>query len=173
MREESRRTQMEQFREMVESDRFYVDATGYKIEWGWGKAGRIMFIGQCPAQSNWMGKRGDSDFDKAFLNLLKPLKIDPEKFYFTNVVKIPVKMEVLPDYIFERNARYLYDEIQIVNPKIIIALGRYAKDALGLIKVNFFSIPHPGSIRYGNISEDNWRKNLKEIIRTYKSLKRK
>ena len=137
-------------------------------EFGWGRAAKIMFIGQNPAFSNLTGKRGDSNFDKYFLELVAPLT--KEDFYFTNLIKFPADLGELEDDIFEQALHYLKAEIKIVEPKIIITLGNRSKEWVEKIGISFFSIIHPGAIRYGSMTEADWKRKLNDILSTYKLL---
>ena len=146
----------------------YYAKNNCKPEFGWGRAGKIMFVGQNPAFSNSEGKRGDSDFDKFFLELVAPLT--KEDFYFTNLVKFPADLGDLEDDIFELSLGYLREEIKIVEPKIIITLGNKSREWVEKLKISYFSLIHPGAIRYGSITEADWKRKLNDILSTYKLL---
>lgn len=137
-------------------------------EFGWGRAEKIMFVGQNPAFTNLSGKRGDSEFDKFFLELIAPLT--KKDFYFTNLVKFPADLGELEDEIFEKSLLYLQWEIKIVNPKIIITLGNRSKEWVEKLGQSYFSLVHPGAIKYGTITEQDWKRKLNDILSTYKLL---
>ena len=148
-------------------DRIYA-AGDCKPEFGWGRANKIMFIGQNPSFSNLSGKRGDSEFDKFFLELIDPLT--KEDFYFTNLIKFPADLGDLEDDVFVRSLSYLKEEIKIVEPKIIITLGRRAQEWVEKLKISYFSLVHPSAMKYGTITEVDWKRKLNDILSTYKLL---
>ena len=99
---------------------------------------KIMFIGEGPGENEdiqgrpFVGRAGQL-LDK----MLEVIDLSREKnFYITNIVKCrpPQNRDPEPD---EQNAciSYLYKQIEIINPKIIVALGRIA--AKKLIDENF------------------------------------
>lgn len=167
----TRREKMEDLKLAILADPLY-KTYDTEIEWGWGRAGKIMFIGQCPAMSNNTGKRGDSEFDKFFLKLLEPLGITKKDFYFTNLIKRPVHISEVDPRDIAVSTSYLRIESEIVKPDVIIALGNDAKNWFGKLNINFYSIIHPSAIRYGSITEDVWRNRLKDILSTNKLMKK-
>lgn len=144
-----------------------------QIEYGWGKAGKIMFVGQNPSFANTTGKRGDSDFDKEFLRVLKLEGITKKDFYFTNLIKIPIDMADVTERDFIESLNFVLDEVKVVEPDLIITLGKYARQWFAKSRINFYSLPHPSAIRYGSITEEWWRKELKKILKTHKALSKK
>lgn len=136
----------------------------FKHEFGWGVLDKIMFIGQCPAFSNWKGKRGNSEFDKFFMELIQPIGLTFSDFYFTNLVKIPVKISDMNEAVLEHCATHLIDEVKLVKPKAIFALGKYAYQFSKKAGIDCKPLAHPGSIKYGNITEEAWKQELKEKL---------
>jgi uracil-DNA glycosylase len=157
----------EQIKTELSFQQYYTDDE-CKPEFGWGAAGKIMFVGQNPSWSNKEGKRGDSEFDKRFLELVSPL--DRHDFYFTNLIKFPADLGEMEDTVFKTSLFYLKEEIAIVEPKIIITLGNKAKEWVEKLNISFFSVYHPSSIKYGSITEVAWQKKLNDILSTYKLL---
>ncbi len=127
-------------------------------ELGWGYVNQIMFIGQGPALSNTDGLRGTSDFDKFFIPLVLKAKINKPNFYFTNIVKTPVSR--VTQAMITHGGTHVKDEILIVKPKIIIALGAYASSWADTVGLRCRRMVHPSATRYGSISEDEWVKQL-------------
>lgn len=162
---------MEELKMEILSDPLY-RTYDTEIEWGWGRANKIMFIGECPSSSNLTGKRGDSNFDKFFFEILKPLKITKKDFYFTNLIKRPVDIYDIDPVDIAQSASYLRTEVEIVKPDVIITLGKHAKNWFGKLNINFYSIVHPSSTRYGSITEEEWRHRLKQILSTNKLIKK-
>lgn len=167
----TKKEEMAKLNDSIKEDFFYWHA-GETIEYGWGKAGKIMFIGQNPSNSNRTGKRGDSDFDKEFLEIIKKEGLTRKDFYFTNLIKIPVDMADVQRDDFMRSLNFVIDEVKIVEPDLIITLGKYSREWFAKARINFYSLPHPSSIRYGSITEEQWRKELKKILTTHKLLKK-
>lgn len=163
--------QMKALDEKILNERAFIshyEEARSKPEYGWGHIGKIMLVGQNPAWSNKEGKRGDSHFDEFFLELIDPLT--KKDFYFTNLIKFPADLGELEDHVFEISLRYLKEEIKIVEPKIIITLGRKSREWVEKLNISFFSIEHPGSIRYGNLTETAWKRKFNDILSTYKLL---
>ena len=133
-------------------------------ELGWGALNGIMFIGQYPTSINKTGLQETSNFNQYFLELLKPIGISQSEFYFTNLIKIPISnMKKVPKTVIHHCADHLIDEYLAVNPKIVITLGRYAKKFTKI--ENIENMTHLRSIRYGHITEEQWREYLKKILK--------
>src|SRR3990167_5455095 len=103
---------------------------GSAPELGWGTPGKIMFIRQSPSQFNREGRRGDSDFDRYFFELLKPLGLTWKSFYFTNLIKTPVAIRTMTDEQLMHGSQHVISEVDLVKPKVVIALGTVAYRAL-------------------------------------------
>ena len=63
-------------------------------ELGWGALNGIMFIGQYPTSINKTGLQETSNFNQYFLELLKPIGISQSEFYFTNLIKRDIFIDV-------------------------------------------------------------------------------
>ena len=98
---------------------------------GEGSAGaEIMFVGQCPGFHEdqqglpFVGRAGE------LLNeLLTSINIKREKIFITNIVKDrpPENRDPMVDEV-RACSPYLERQIKILNPKLIVALGRFAAE---------------------------------------------
>lgn len=112
----------------------------------------IMFIGEAPGKKEdelgipFMGSTG-----RILDKMLEGIKIKREDVYLTNICKCrpPENRDPLPEEI-ELCSPWLEKQIQIINPKIIVTLGRFA--------LNYFLSEAKISQVHGNISEINIEK---------------
>lgn len=143
---------------------------------------KIILVGEAPgAQEIEMGKPFVGQAGKNLDEFLEVLKLDREDIYITNVVKIrpykvnkktgrksnrpPTKTEIA------QYVKYLYEEIKIIQPKVIVTLGNVSlktilkdhkatigeKHGVPMMQADYIVFPlyHPASIIY--------RRELKEI----------
>lgn len=143
----------------------------FKHEFGWGVLNKIMFIGQCPAFSNTQGKRGNSEFDKFFMTLIEPLGLSFTDFYFTNLVKTPVKINDMNEAVLKHCATHLVDEVKLVKPQLVLCLGKFSYQYAKKAGIQCRPLAHPGSIRYGNMTEEQWKEELKVKLHQYDPIK--
>jgi DNA polymerase len=110
-----------------------------------------------------------------FRKFLKKLNMTKEDFYITNLVKCPTykNRPVFLNEIQNCN-RYLEQEIQLMKPKLVVALGQSAAASFNIpihnkviIKnaVYYISIWHPAYILRNNFLFDKWLNNFKEAIK--------
>jgi len=93
---------------------------------------KIMFIGEGPgAQEDAEGKPFVGRAGKLLDKMLTAIKLDRTKVYISNVVnyrppenRSPTEVEI------ERYLPYLKNHIEIINPKILVLLGKTALNAL-------------------------------------------
>ncbi|MEI8344404.1 MAG: uracil-DNA glycosylase [Candidatus Moraniibacteriota bacterium] len=112
----------------------------------------IMFIGEAPGKKEdelgmpFLGSTG-----RILDKMLEGIKIKREDVYLTNICKCrpPENRDPLPEEI-ELCSPWLEKQIQIINPKIIVTLGRFA--------LNYFLSEAKISQVHGNISEINIEK---------------
>lgn len=159
-------TKLEQFNEALQ----YCNECPRGIkEGGWGQGRLIMFIGQSPAMRSEGITPGQSEFDKFFLDLIAEAEISQRDFYFTNLIKTPVYIEEVTERQFMHGISHLIQEVQLIRPAIVIALGRHAQRWVSSDHVGrrVYSIMHPGSIKYGSISRKEWVAKLERIIHYY------
>jgi len=90
------------------------------------KASKLFFVGQNP--SFW--RKGDRDLyssasGKFFIKVLKDAGLDRESVFVTNLVKCSTPENRIPtDQEIRRCSEYLIREIKVVNPKIVVPLGK-------------------------------------------------
>lgn len=89
---------------------------------------RVMFIGEAPGR--WEDERGEpfvGDAGAYLTELLGKIGLDRREVFITNVIKCrpPENRSPKPDEI-ESCRAYLLRQIELVRPKLIVLLGRYA-----------------------------------------------
>ncbi len=88
----------------------------------------IVFIGEAPGKNEdlqgvpFVGSAG-----KFFAEMLEEIKLKREDVYITNIVKYrpPNNRDPKPEE-KEQCSKWLYDELNLISPKIIIFLGRHS-----------------------------------------------
>jgi len=147
----------------------------------------IMFIGEGPGEQEdrqgipFVGAAG-----QLFNKMLKAISLEREEVYITNIVKCrpPKNRNPLPDEI-ESCIPYLYEQIWIIRPKIICALGKVAgnsllnnNDTLGSMRGKFYNFQdiklmvtyHPSALLY----HIEWKRpaweDLKMLMREYRKV---
>lgn len=93
----------------------------------------ILFIGEAPGKEEdalglpFVGRSG-----KLLTNIFASLNIDTEKIYITNIVKCRPPQNRLPEITEAETCKktLLDQQISIINPKIICALGSFAAHTL-------------------------------------------
>ena len=89
---------------------------------------RIMFIGEGPGfHENQQGRPFVGQAGKFLDELLSRANLDREKVFITNVVKCrpPGNRDPLPQEL-EACGKYLDRQIELINPEIIVTLGRFS-----------------------------------------------
>jgi DNA polymerase len=121
---------------------------GYSSVFGEGDIGaQIMFIGEAPGEREAKTGRPFVGASGKFLDeLLRTVGIRREKVYITNIVKDrpPENRDPTPQEI-ELYAPFLMKQIEIIQPKVIATLGRFAMDFI----LKQYEIPEYG----GKISQ--------------------
>lgn len=89
---------------------------------------KILFIGEGPGY--WEDQKGEpfvGNAGKLLDRLLQSIKLPREEVYITNVVhhRPPENRDPLPEEI-AAYGEYLDEIIKIINPKIIVTLGRFS-----------------------------------------------
>jgi len=143
----------------------------------------IMIIAQNPSESR-KGNRcfgeDDSVNSKYIQAMLEKHKFNLNDVYITNLVKCSTKNNLRPnENITKICSEYIKEEINVVNPKLIICAGRFSSDYFGLsfyeIKRSknriFFSIYHPSYISYGKCSKEEYINQLNPIKDTLKKIR--
>ncbi|MDO8513586.1 MAG: uracil-DNA glycosylase [bacterium] len=100
----------------------------------------IVFVGEAPgAQENKLGRPFVGAAGEFLDNLLKMVGWNRQDVYITNIVKDqpPGNRDPMPDEIEICTSTWLKHQIKIIDPKVIVTLGRHA--------MNYF-LPNMGSI---------------------------
>jgi len=141
----------------------------------------IVFIGEAPGKSeNREGRPFVGDAGRYLNKLLEEINLKREDIYITNVVKCwpPGDRDPLPDEI-EKCRPYLEEQLKIIEPKIIVCLGRFAGWQMLGMKLPMMKMRgrlhnkgnykvlvtfHPAAILYHR----NWEPYIKEDFRILK-----
>jgi uracil-DNA glycosylase family 4 len=89
----------------------------------------IMFIGEGPGfHENEQGRPFVGAAGKFLEELLATIELNRQQVFITNVVKCrpPGNRDPLPDEVSTCTATYLERQIQAINPKVIVTLGRFS-----------------------------------------------
>lgn len=89
----------------------------------------IVFIGEGPgAKEDEMGEPFVGAAGKFLAEMLAEIKMKREDVFITNVVKCrpPNNRDPLPDEVSVCTTNYLWKQLEIIDPKVIITLGRHA-----------------------------------------------
>ena len=165
--------------------------TGRKIVFGDGNVNsKILLIGEAPGANE--EKEGRPFVGKAGKNLtefMESIKIDRSELYITNVVKIrPYRISPKTGRVINRapdnNEKalftpFLYEEIEAVNPEIVVTLGNVPLQAVLNDKsvsigeyhgklINFmgkkiFPLYHPAAVIYNSSLKKIYTNDLKEL----------
>lgn len=165
--------------------------TGRKIVFGDGNVNsKILLIGEAPGANE--EKEGRPFVGKAGKNLtefMESIKIDRSELYITNVVKIrPYRISPKTGRSINRapdnNEKalftpFLYEEIEAVNPEIVVTLGNVPLQAVLNDKsvsigeyhgklINFmgkkiFPLYHPAAVIYNSSLKKIYTNDLKEL----------
>ncbi len=89
----------------------------------------ILFIGEGPGQNeDQIGRPFVGEAGKFLDELLASVKIKREDVYITNVVKCrpPNNRDPLDEEVRICTTAYLYDQLRLIKPKLIVTLGRHS-----------------------------------------------
>ncbi len=165
--------------------------TGRKIVFGDGNVNsKILLIGEAPGANE--EKEGRPFVGKAGKNLtefMESIKIDRSELYITNVVKIrPYRISPKTGRSINRapdnNEKalftpFLYEEIEAVNPEIVVTLGNvplqavlndksvsigeYHGKLINFMGRNIFPLYHPAAVIYNRALKEIYTNDLKEL----------
>ena len=154
---------------------------------------KIIFIGEAPGKKEaefgvpFVGAAG-----KFFDDMLDAIKLNRDDVYITNICKCrpPENRDPLPAEI-EQCAPWLEKEIEIIDPELIITLGRHAlgiflpktkitaihgqlfKSALPKFKqYKFIALYHPAAMKYNEDMRKVLMKDFKKIPQLLRSIKK-
>jgi len=113
---------------------------------------KVMFVAEAPGETNdKMGRPFVGYTGSLFNNILKKCGLKREEIFVTNVMKCWTQNRTPKKGEIEKCMRYLNKEIKMVNPEIIIALGKVASESLTNkkinLKVNHGKVEYQGKIR--------------------------
>jgi uracil-DNA glycosylase len=120
---------LEKLKKEIEGDNALPLFGEAKLVFGEGNENaEVMFVGEAPGfHEDKLGRPFVGQAGKLLDKLLTQIKWPRESVYITNIVKRrpPENRDPFPDEIAEYKP-YLKRQIQIINPKIIVPLGRFA-----------------------------------------------
>ena len=144
---------------------------------------QIIFIGEAPgAKEDKLGRPFVGAAGKFLDEMLAIIKMKREDIYITNIVKYrpPNNRDPLPEEI-SACAEWLEDEIKIIDPALIVFLGRHSmnhffpsekiSEAHGKLSVatlfgkrrNFLPLYHPSAALYNGSLREVLKKDFKKI----------
>jgi DNA polymerase len=147
----------------------------------------IMFVGEAPGKTeDEQGKPFVGAAGKILSSLLESIKLKREDVYITNVVKCrpPMNRDPLPEEV-ACCADYLQKEVEIIEPKIIVLLGRHAMDRfLPGLKISldhgkpkrkngqiYYPVYHPAATIYHQALRADLEKDFKKIPKIIEKIK--
>ncbi|MCK5095950.1 MAG: uracil-DNA glycosylase [Candidatus Pacebacteria bacterium] len=157
----------------------------------------IVFIGEGPgAKEDKVGEPFVGAAGKFLAEMLAEIKMKREDVFITNVVKCrpPNNRDPLPDEVQTCTTNYLWKQLELIDPKIIITLGRHAmyrflpqdrrisQDHGKLFKLtspksgrhfDIFPLYHPAAALYNGGMREVLMEDFKKIPRVLKKLELK
>ena len=150
---------------------FYPEYNGVK---GYLGTQDIAFVGSNPGCSCF-----PTPYDRVFYTVLKDTGF--EKAHLTDVLKIRAKGEDVDKYfkdraLLDKNLEYLSREFEIIQPKLIVAVGERAEEILRkkFPSMRIHRIMHYSYLRYFKEGEryPRYREEVEHVKRTYSKLKK-
>lgn len=149
---------------------------------------QIMFVGEAPGKNeDEQGKPFVGAAGKILSTLLESIGLKREDVYITNVVKCrpPMNRDPLPEEV-ACCSDYLSKEVEIIQPKIIVLLGRHAMDRfLPGLKITkdhgqpfrrngqvYFPVYHPAATIYHQALRADLEKDFKKIPKIIEAVDR-
>ncbi len=153
----------------------------------------ILFIGEAPGKNEDLQGRPFVGAAGKFLNeMLASIGLKRENIYITNIVKYrpPENRDPLPEEIAACK-QWLHEQIRIIDPKIIVTLGRHAmghfipgkkiSEAHGhafrrvfpdIGSRIFFALYHPAAALYNGGMRETLKKDFKKIPKLLETIKK-
>jgi len=144
------------------------DSKGMNKLEGWGEPGGVLFVGMNPSKCRYPGNKiWDNERYSFFLEMLNEMNYDNVPLFFTNLVKCSTFDNSLSlQMMLECDRRILYNEVILVDPKIIVSLGNVVWNFLrGYHGYEVFKIWHPSYVKiYGMSKMNNYRMQVKKVF---------
>lgn len=154
----------------------------------------IMFIGEAPGKKeDEQGRPFIGASGKLLSEMLATINLKREDIYITNIVKYrpPDNRDPLPEEVLACE-EWLHKQIRIIQPKLIVTLGRHAMEHFlpgkkisevhgqifletigGLSKQTFFVLYHPAAALYDGSLRATLLKDFKKIPKVLKNINNK
>jgi uracil-DNA glycosylase family 4 len=152
----------------------------------------ILFVGEAPGKNeDLQGKPFVGAAGKFLSEMLATINLKREDIYITNVVKYrpPNNRDPLPEEI-DACMPWLHEQIKIIQPKIIVTLGRHALEHFipgkmisqvhgqafrrsfpDIGEQVFFSLYHPAAALYNGSMRETLIKDFKKIPKVVEKIK--
>ena len=120
-----------------------------------------------------------TSYDKVFYKVLKDMGF--ENAHLTDILKIRAKGEDVDKYfkdqaLLDKNLEYLSREFEIIQPKLVVAVGGRAEEILRqkLLRMRILRIMHYSYLRYFKEGEryPRYREEIERVKRAYSKLKK-
>ena len=153
----------------------------------------IIFIGEAPGKNeDEQGKPFVGAAGKFLAEMLGDIGLKREDIYITNVVKYrpPENRDPLPEEI-EACKQWLHEQIKLIDPKIIVTLGRHALEHFipggkisavhgqafrraidGIGTRIFFALYHPAAALYNGGMRETLKKDFRKIPKVLAAIKK-
>ncbi|TDA41318.1 MAG: hypothetical protein DSO07_05230 [Thermoproteota archaeon] len=131
---------------------------------------KVMIVGEAPSP-NRSSFENFSEKSRNIVDLmLKEMNLSRKDVYITNAIKCSfVKLtKDMKESLLKNCIDYLIQEIDIVHPKVVVALGGTAEKALTHIRNNVRSdfmlihFPHPMTVVYGSIKLETYLEQVRK-----------
>jgi DNA polymerase len=154
---------------------------------------KIMFIGEAPGKKeDAAGEPFVGSSGRILDKMLASIKIKRDQIYLTNICKCrpPENRDPLPEET-EACQRWLEKQIEIIDPEIIVTLGKYAlnyflpsakiSEVHGQIiavdikkngQINLFPLHHPAAARQNRKTRTLFNEDFQKIPKTIQKLKK-
>ena len=148
----------------------------------------LMFVGEAPgADEDRLGEPFVGRAGQLLTKILAAMELGREQVYIANILKCrpPGNRDPLPDEM-DKCFEYLREQVRLIRPKIICALGRVAAQALlntttplGKLRRNWHNyegVPamvtyHPAALlRFAKYKRDTWE-DMQMLLAKYESMK--
>jgi len=131
---------------------------------------KVMIVGEAPSPNRGSFENFNEKSKNIVDLLLKEINLSRNDVYITNTIKCSFSKltKDMKETLTKSCIDYLVQEIDIVHPKIVIALGGTAERALTYIKnyirADFILLhfPHPMTVFYGSIDLQTYLKQVKK-----------